>query len=333
MVFHCCEICSCMINLKHFQAAVHCAVGGSGYHMLQHAGNQVRRALRKMVILWLLSVSTSHSIMARNMAQTAPIPASWLKASERKMSWDQKPNSTLRPDTSASLQQVLGRIHAGMLFIEGGELTRGCDQRQSSLCYADEFPVSRIRQQGFWLSKYEITQADWLAVMGANPSLRLDCPGCPVENVSWLDVQAFLEKLRSLSGLAYRLPTEAEWEFAAKGGRYGRQMAADSLELYAWFGKNSGGMTHPVGTRLPDALGLYDMIGNVFEWCADDFLPYDMDKSPARNGTCPNVGSEKVIRGGGWWHFAALCRPASRNAAPATYCNGHIGFRLALTTQ
>ena len=201
-----------------------------------------------------------------------------------------------------------------------GEAGRGRDERQHEV---------RI-SQGFWLGKYEVKQREWEAVMGANPSHFKSCMRCPVESVSWEDVQEFISKLNkkeSGKGHKYRLPTEAEWEYAARaettGARYGE------LDEIAWYRHNSGGKTHPVGDKQANKWGLHDMLGNVWEWTADRYGDY-----PSGSVTDPK-GSEKrearVIRGDGWGTGAGGVRFADRRSSAPGRRDSHIGFRLVGT--
>jgi formylglycine-generating enzyme required for sulfatase activity len=184
----------------------------------------------------------------------------------------------------------------------------------------------------FYIAQTEVTQAQWRAVMGTNPSNFKNCDDCPVESVSWLDVQDFISKLNSRSGGArYRLPTEAEWEYAARGGSKSRGFeyaGGSNIDEVAWYDGNSGSKTRPVKGKKPNELGLYDMSGNVWEWCSDWYGDYPNGKKSDPTG--PSSGSYRVDRGGGWSNNAGVCRAAYRgNGTPAGRLT-HIGFRLAL---
>jgi formylglycine-generating enzyme required for sulfatase activity len=165
-----------------------------------------------------------------------------------------------------------------------------------------EKPVHQVTfKEGFYMGKYEVTQAQWQAVMGNNPSTFKKCGGnCPVENVSWNDAQIFLKKLNESDGsFKYRLPTEAEWEYACRAGTKG--FYAGNLDAMAWYVKNSGSKTHPVGSRAPNAFGLYDMHGNVYEWCQDNHHE-TYDGAPS-DGSAWSIGGEqntRMARGGSW---------------------------------
>lgn len=153
----------------------------------------------------------------------------------------------------------------------------------------------------------------------------------PAYYISWNDVQAFITKLNAMSGQNFRMPTEAEWEFAAKGGNQSHgyiYSGSDTADDVAWYKGNSGGKTHPVGTKQPNELGIYDMTGNVSEWCSDFHAPYtDAD---ATDPTGPSTASGHVIRGGNWDFVNSNCRAVSRNSIDPTFRFDYIGFRLAL---
>jgi formylglycine-generating enzyme required for sulfatase activity len=171
-----------------------------------------------------------------------------------------------------------------------------------------------------------VTQKQWIDIMGSNPSDFKGCDTCPVEGVSWNDIQNFIEKLNKKTGMTYRLPTEEEWEYAAKGGKESRgyiYAGSDNLDDVAWFSKNSNGKTHAVGEKLPNELGIHDMSGNVWEWCQDWYKPY-----PGCSGT-DRTGVLRVYRGGSWDYGAGNCRASFRDSLGPGYRNFDLGFRLA----
>lgn len=183
----------------------------------------------------------------------------------------------------------------------------------------------------YYIGETLVTQALWKAVMGENPS-EFKCENNPVENISWEDCQIFIKKLNSLLGKQFRLPTEAEWEFAARGGIYSQGFTfagSDNLDEVAWHdGDVTSDSTHPVALKKPNELGLYDMTGNVYEYC-NDWFTYDEDKQPQIDPQGPDTGSERVLRGGGW-----LSTPRSVFNISVTepdYCSWEQGLRLALT--
>lgn len=198
---------------------------------------------------------------------------------------------------------------------------------------SDEKPVHEVCVDDFSIGKYEVTQAQWEAVMGSNPSNFKQCGGnCPVESVSWNDIQEFIKKLNNMTGKTYRLPTEAEWEYAARsGGKSEKYAGGNDVDTVAWYDNNSGSRTHPVGQKQPNGLGIYDMTGNVWEWCQDWYGDGYYKSSPKDNPQGPSSGSDRVLRGGSWVNNAASARATNRGRnSPGGRYDIH-GFRLART--
>ncbi|MFN0013923.1 MAG: SUMF1/EgtB/PvdO family nonheme iron enzyme [Saprospiraceae bacterium] len=191
-------------------------------------------------------------------------------------------------------------------------------------------PVHTVTLPDFEIGKYPVTQKLWQEVMGANPSRFNGCADCPVESVSWNDVQVFLEKLNTKFPVKkYRLPTEAEWEYAARGGKWSKgyeYAGSNNVDKVAWYDKNTGSKTHPVGGLKANELGLHDMSGNVWEWCSDWYGVYPSDSQ--NNPTGPTAGSSRVWRGGSWISIPRSCRVASRDSHGPTD-RLSFGFRLA----
>lgn len=193
----------------------------------------------------------------------------------------------------------------------------------------NEKPVHRVViSRSFEIGKYEITQAEWEAVMGSNPS-QFKGASHPVERVSWGDVQLFIQAMNAREdGYEYRLPTEAEWEYAARAGSSGDYGGTGTLDEMGWYEQNSGGMTHPAGTKSPNAWGLYDMHGNVWEWVQDWYARDYYDESPTTDPSGPKAGTSRTVRGGGWSYSAERCTSASRaHPAPGDRYS-FIGFRV-----
>ena len=206
----------------------------------------------------------------------------------------------------------------------------GATEEQESDAYSDENPKHRVTLSTYSIGETEVTQALWEAVMGSNPS-DFKSPDRPVEMVSWDDCQTFISKLNSLTGRSFRLPTEAEWEFAARGGNKNKgckYAGGNSLSNVAWYDDNSGGETHAVKTKAPNELGLYDMSGNVWEWCQDIYGSYSSSAQTDPKG--PSSGSYRVLRGGSWSYGATYCRVSSRDDYSPDVGYRDFGFRLVL---
>ena len=219
-----------------------------------------------------------------------------------------------------------------MIGVQGGTFTMGATPEQGNEAYSQEKPAHRVTLSSFSIGQTEVTQELWEAVMGSNPSYWKG-PKLPVENVSWDDCQEFVKKLNALTGLNFRLPTEAEWEYAARGGSKSqgyKYSGSNNLGDVAWYDDNSGWRTHDVATKQPNELGLYDMSGNGEEWCQDRYGEKYYRSSPSSNPTGPVSGSNRVYRGGGWSSFASSFRVADRNGNLADFRNDNLGFRLAL---
>ena len=207
----------------------------------------------------------------------------------------------------------------------------GCTSEQKD-CADDEKPTHEVTLSDFYIGKYEVTQKFWQEIMGSNPSkASKDCDDCPVEYVSWNDLQGFLTKLNAQKpGRNYCLPTEAEWEYAARGGSQSKgylYAGSNDIGMVAWYSGNSGSKTQPVGKRKANELGLYDMSGNVCEWCSDRKGAYSAESQT--NPTSPGSGSDRVFRGGSWYFIPQYCRVAFRGYNPPGSRGDLLGFRLA----
>lgn len=218
-----------------------------------------------------------------------------------------------------------------MVLVKGGSFILGCQDGRDVECESQTKPPHPVKVGDYYIGKHEVTQALWTKVMGYNPSRFKGCEQCPVENVSWDSVQVFLKKInRMYPGLGFRLPTLAEWEYAARGGRKSKGYtfigSNNGLEV-GWYDENSGNKTHPVGEKKPNELGLYDMGGNVWEWCSDWFGPYTEDE--AVNPTGPLTGTHKAYKGGAWQYSSQYTRPAHRGDLNSYEFNDDHGFRLA----
>ena len=217
-----------------------------------------------------------------------------------------------------------------MVEVRGGTFRMGATSEQGSDVWEFEKPVHSVTLSGYYIGKTEVTQALWKAVMGSNPS-EFKGDNLPVENVSWYDCQEFIRKLNSLTGQHFRLPTEAEWEFACRGGNNSlgyKYSGSDNIDNVAWYDGNSGDKTHPVATKSANELGIYDMSGNVWEWCCDWYGDYTSGALTNPNG--PESGSLCVLRGGCRRYSAGDCRSSNRLSDVPTGRGGYLGLRLAL---
>ena len=240
----------------------------------------------------------------------------------------------LTPNWSASVtpsqRAVLEKLIANMVKVEGSTFTMGATPEQGNDAYEYERPAHQVTLSDYYIGRYEVTQKEWQAVMGDNPS-KFYGDNLPVDYVSWNGCQDFINKLNQLTGLKFRLPTEAEWEFAARGGKQSKgykYSGSDNAKNIAWYEKNSGSKPHQVGTKEPNELGIYDMSGNVGEWCGDWYGRYS--SSAQTNPTGPSSGSGRVLRGGGWSRDAGYCRVSDRSLINPSIRGNFSGFRVVL---
>ena len=239
-----------------------------------------------------------------------------------------------------------------MVYVEGGTFDMGATSEQWSDAWDNEYPVHRVTLSDYYIGKYEVTQELWEAVMGSNPSHFKGAQN-PVEYVSWNDCQEFVSRLNSLTGRTFRLPTEAEWEYAARGGnksRHYKYSGSDNIDDVAWYWKNSGDSylqgtdsdwdlyiieinnnncrTHAVGTKTANELGIYDMSGNVLEHCSDWYGDYSAGAQTNPQG--PSSGSARVLRGGSWFYYGRNCRVSNRHGNDPNFSSYISGLRLVL---
>lgn len=241
-----------------------------------------------------------------------------------------KENCEYKGDHQTEQTFSVGNVSFTVMLVEGGTFTMGTTSEQQNPT-SDENLAHSVTLSSYYIGKFEVTQALWEAVMGRNTSNRTS-DDLPVKNVSWVDCQAFLRKLNAMTGHNFRLPTEAEWEYAARGGNrsQGYQYSgSNNLNDVAWYNDNGGRQTHIVGTKSPNELGIYDMSGNVWEWCQDWLRDYN--SSAQTNPTGPGSGSCHVIRGGCWISNDRSCRVSDRNGRTPDTKISIIGFRLALS--
>jgi formylglycine-generating enzyme required for sulfatase activity len=325
-------------SFRRHQAAL--KLGGFSRHRL---------AVALLLLLPLFSALLAQEVPTKPSVSPTPKPT----AASSKESAGTRADDANATATQAQADAEEKKKRERFVLIPAGEFMMG-----SSDGVDNEKPVHRVRiSQSFELGKYEVTQAEWEAVMKNNPS-HFKGSNLPVESVSWDDAQAFIKKLNAKNdGYSYRLPTEAEWEYACRAGSSVDD--AGSLAAMAWFGGNSGktrlnvdeifrtarghyrkrlddngAQTHPVGQKQANAWGLYDMHGNVWEWCQDWYDKDYYKNSPVADPSGPGTGSHRVTRGGGWGDIAVRCRSAVRGARPpAAQADEGFGFRLVRTPR
>ncbi len=239
----------------------------------------------------------------------------------------QKENLTIQLPDGPTIELVY--VQGGM-FMMGSEDSEALDR---------EKPAHQVKLSDFYIGKYPVTQKQWQAVTGENPS-EFQGKQRPVEKVSWHDTQEFLEKLNQLAEKNFRLPTEAEWEYAARGGIYSQgytYAGSDRLKQVGWYDDNSDDQTHEVGQLLANELGIHDMSGNVWEWCQDWFDSNYYEKchqhGVAENPQGPDSSSNRVLRGGSYFDNPVGCRSVSRFARDPVDRDDNFGFRLVLPFQ
>ena len=228
------------------------------------------------------------------------------------------------------LSLTVNGVSFEMVYVEGGSFDMGATTEQGSEADSDEYPVHSVTLSDYYIGKYEVTQELWKAVMGSNPSEFIGAQK-PVECVSWNDCQEFVSRLNILTGATFRIPTEAEREYAARGGKKSRHYkysGSNNIFGVAWHDGNSGGETHEVGTKTANELGIYDMSGNVREWCSDWYGDYSAGSQTNPQG--PSSGSYRVHRGGSWGDIAGRCRVSNRDGGGPSNSSFSRGLRLVL---
>ena len=256
----------------------------------------------------------------------------YLDAESAKLLLAAGPRESARREAEA--RQKWEKLGLVMVRVDGGSFIMGCRSERDGSCHVSERPAHRIEVRSFEIGQHEVTQELWEAVMGDKPSRFRGCVRCPVERVSWDDVQAFLRRLNHLTGARYRLPSEAEWEYAARGGRQirgYRYAGGNNVRSVGWYSDNSGGRTHPVGQKRANELGLHDMSGNVWEWVQDCWNNnYRGAPTNARAWERDKCAS-RMVRGGSWKHLPWNLRSASRRGYNSGYRGNYLGFRIART--
>lgn len=216
-----------------------------------------------------------------------------------------------------------------MIAVDGGTFIMGSPENAPG-SESDEYPAHKVTVSSFYLAETEVTQELWTAVMGNNPSGYTDDAQLPVESVTWNDCQQFIAKLNEITGDSFRLPTEAEWEYAARGGNRSKgylYCGSDTLANVGWYKDNSEERPHKVRQLAPNELGLYDMSGNIWEWCSDWMGDYTAEDAVNPQGAAE--GRSRIVRGGSWLVDAAICRPADRSSGAPRGGGCIVGLRLA----
>ena len=253
--------------------------------------------------------------------------------------WDEKPvyyplialitAAVKKRRLRADQEFTVNGVSFTMVYVKAGSFYMGSDEN------SDEKPIHQVTlTQDYYIGRYPVTQELWRAVMGTDALCHFKGDKLPVEMVSWEECQVFVRRLSLLTGRDFRLPTEAQWEFATRGGVKSqgyRYAGSNNLDEVAWYTDNSGGCTHEVGIKQPNELGIYDMSGNVWEWCQDWHSSSYPTASPVTDPKGSSSGSSRVCRGGGWGHNAVNCRAARRNYNTPSCRYYNVGFRLALS--
>lgn len=246
----------------------------------------------------------------------------------------EQPTQAKQQQTSAYREDQIARkkaiLNFKMIFVEGGSFTMGCTSEQEDECFKPEKPAHPVFVRSFAICRFCVSQRQWVEVMGKNPSEVRD-DNAPVTNISWDDAQKFISRLNEFMGTSYRLPTEAEWEYAARGGPYpggSKYSGGSEVRRVAWF-KDNAGELRPNGKLKKNELGIFDMSGNVWEWCSDWYGPYPTDtETELINPTGAPEGKERVVRGGYFEGPAIFCRVSCRNKSEPNYASSIIGLRL-----
>ena len=244
--------------------------------------------------------------------------------------------------TGRDFVETTAGLNMKMVWVEGGEFMMGGTSEQGSDVYSDEQVIRRIKLSSYYIGECEITQQQWTKVMGTSiqqqaskagqSSYRGIGPDYPMYYVSWEEAQAFCQELSRMTGRTYCLPTEAQWEYAARGGKNAdrsKYSGSWSIDAVAWYADNSGRSTHPVKNKRANSLGLYDMIGNVWEWCSDWYSDsYNINDT--NNPTGPSSGSSRVLRGGSWCDGEQFCRVSNRSYNDPGDRSSNTGFRVVV---
>lgn len=266
----------------------------------------------------------------------AYIPFTSKKLDEKRLDiakrvWNGVKSGNKAPETpSSNLPTPIKELIDNMVRVEGSTFMMGATPEQGEEAFNDEKPTHRVTLSTFYIGRYPVTQEQWKAVMGSNPSY-FQGERHPVEQVNWMDCQDFVQKLSEMTGMTFRLPTEAEWEYAARGGKKSKgykYSGGDLLPQVAWYNDNSGSTSHEIGQKSPNELGLYDMSGNIWEWVQD--WKGDFTEGDQINPTGPETGDERICRGGGWNREHDRCRVSYRGDDLPDLRYRSLGLRVVL---
>lgn len=281
------------------------------------------------LLCWVLFVKNSNSNPS---AEAVAVDS--VEVTEETKEVEEDVDFVVYADTIAPLVEVkVNGVRFNMISVDGGTFTMGATSEQGPDYFDNELPTHQVTLSDYYIGQIEVTQELWEAVMGNNPSRFTGNSRYPVEKVSWDDCQEFIQELNRLTGKRFRLPTEAEWEFAARGGNYSKgykYSGSNHIDDVARHYGNSGGMTHEVATCTPNELCIYDMSGNVDEWCSDWYGDYSSSSQTDPSG--PAGGSFRVNRGGSCRSFATGCRVSSRGSNSPDYREFICGFRLVCSS-
>jgi len=299
----------------------------------------------------IIDVETARVI--RNSNQLMGVSSTEMQSGSQKVAADllgaphKNGGSTRRPASSPASDRDFTEdawdIHMKMVWVEGGEFMMGCTSEQDGSCESDEQNVRRVTLDGFYIGMLEVTQSQWEKVVGTSIYQQKSKAGSdlstygagsdyPMYYVSWEEAMEFCRLLSNKTGRTYTLPTEAQWEYAARGGNCAEgttYAGSNMIDVVAWYTDNSGSSTHPCGTKRANALGIYDMSGNVCEWCTD-WYSNSYIRDDTNNPTGPSSGYSRVNRGSGWDSKAVRCRVANRFNNSPGYRSYNLGFRVVL---
>ena len=269
--------------------------------------------------------------MHKNIGMNATTPPGSPESSDLQLSQAQKD----LPDSGDSGRADYTETQYGimMVYVKGGTFTMGCTREQGNDCEDDEKPAHEVTLSDFYIGRYTVTQAQWKSIMGSNPSF-FKGDNLPVENVNWNDIQEFIQNLNKRTGRNYRLPTESEWEYAARGGNQSqgyKYSGSHTLEEVAWYEENHNERPSLVGNKKANELGIYDMSGNVWELVNDWHDGYS--RHPQTNPDGPLTGTNRVYRGGSWDLDAGNARVSCRSSGEPGSRYDNLGFRLARSAK